>query len=144
MEDKNKSLADKVQENTNNEASFREKIESNNQGPTVGDANEVSKGSIVSSCEQTKSNALSSTSTTVSNTEKNQKDQNNLDEGTTSVGTKGSDEVASDIKTDVDNLYDGINIQVSGLVDGIGPKESSTGSNNQTVHQTTLGPVLTS
>ena len=69
MEDKNKSLTDKIQENTS-EVSCREKIESNDPGPTVGDADKVSKSSIISSCEQTRSNALSSTSTTVDNTEK--------------------------------------------------------------------------
>ena len=65
VEDKNKSLADKIQENAN-EVSCREKIESNNPGSTVGDADK-SKSSFVSSCEQTRSNALSSTSTTANN-----------------------------------------------------------------------------
>ena len=97
---KDKSLTQKIQENTN-EVSCREKIESNNPALTVGDADKVSKSSFVSSCEQTRSNALSSTSTTVNNTEKDQKDENNLEEGTTSVGSKGSDKVASDIKTDI-------------------------------------------
>ena len=89
-------ILDKIQENTNNEGSCRERIESNNRAPTIGDADKVSKSSIVSSCKQTRSNALSSTSTTANNTEK---DQNDLDEGTTSIGTKGSDKVVSDIKT---------------------------------------------
>ena len=40
------------------------------------------------------------------------------------------------LKQILDNLYDGINIQVSGLiVDGIEPKESATVSNSSTVHQ---------
>ena len=77
VEDKNKSLADKIQENTN-EVSCREKIESNNPGPTVGDTDEVSKSSTVSSCKQTRSNALSPTSSTANNTERDQRDQNNL------------------------------------------------------------------
>ena len=51
-----KTLADKIQENTN-EVSCCEKIESNHPGPTVGDADKVSKSSIVSSCEQTRSKA---------------------------------------------------------------------------------------
>ena len=61
MENKNKSLAHKIQENTN-EVSCREKIESNNQGPTVGDADKVRKSSTVSFCEQTRSNVPSPTS----------------------------------------------------------------------------------
>ena len=63
-EDKNKSLVDKIQENTN-EVICSEKIKN---------------------------------------------DQNDLDERTTSVGSKGSDKVASDIKTDLDNLYDEMNV----------------------------------
>ena len=39
------------------------------------------------------------------------------------------------LKTDLDSLYDGINVQVSGLVVGVEPKESGTGSNSTTVHQ---------
>ena len=103
-----------------------EKIESNNPGPTVGDNDKASKSSFVSFCDQTRCNALLSTSTTANNTENDQKDQNDLDEGTMSVGSQGSDKVASNIKTDLDNLYDRINVQVSGLVDGIEPKESGT------------------
>ena len=52
----------------------------------------------------------------------------------TSVGSKGINKAASSIKTDLDNLYDEINVQVSGLVDGIEPNSSGTGSNSQTVH----------
>ena len=71
VEDKNKSLTYKIQESANNnEISCREKIESNNPAPTIGDADKVCNSSIVSSCEQTRSNALSSTSTPVNNTEK--------------------------------------------------------------------------
>ena len=54
--------------------------------------------------------------------EKGKTNQNNLDEGTVSVGLKCIDKVASDIKKDLDNPYDGINVQVSGLVDGTKPK----------------------
>ena len=98
------------------------KIESNNPGPTVNDADKVSKDSVVSSCEQTRSNALSPTSTTVNSIEK---DNNDLDIRTMSVGSKGSDTVASIHKQN--NICDGItNVQVSGLVDGIEPKESGT------------------
>ena len=86
----------------------------------------VSKSSFISSCDQTKSNALSSTSTTANNTEKDQNDKNNLHERTMSVGSKDSDKVASNIKIYPDNLYDRIHVQVSGPVDGIKPK---------TVHQ---------
>ena len=64
-----------------------------------------------------------------------EKDQNGLDEGTTSLGSKGIDKVASDIKTDLDSLYDGINVQMSDLGGGTEPKKSGTGSNNKTVHQ---------
>ena len=94
LDNKNKSLAHKIQEHTN-EVSCREKIESNNQGPTVGDADKVRKSSTVSFCEQTKSNARSPTSTTVNSTEKDEKD---LDETTTSVGSKGLDKIASNQK----------------------------------------------
>ena len=97
----------------------KSKIESDDPGPTVGDANKVNASSTVSSCEQTKSDVLSSTSTTANSTEEDQKDQNNLDEVTMSVGPKGSDKISSNIKTYLDNLYDRINVQVSGfLVDG--------------------------
>ena len=83
VEDKNKSLTHKIQESTNNEVRCQEKIERNNPVPTIGDGDKVSKKSlIVSSSEQTRSNALSSMSTTVNNAEKDQTDQNNLDEGT--------------------------------------------------------------
>ena len=94
VENKNKSLAHKIQENTN-EVSCCEKTESNNQGPTVDNADKVRKSSTVSFSGQTKSNALSPTSTTVNNTEKNEKD---LSERTTSVGSKGSDKIASNQK----------------------------------------------
>ena len=50
VEDKNKSLADKIPEKTN-EVSRREKDESNNQGSTVSDVDKVRKSSIVSSCD---------------------------------------------------------------------------------------------
>ena len=91
MEDKNKSLTCKIQEGNTNEVSCREKIERNHPGYTVNDADKASKSSIVNSCEQTRSNALSVTSTTANNTENNQKDQNNLDdERATRVRTKGS------------------------------------------------------
>ena len=105
--------------------------------PMVGDADRISKSPNVSSCEQTRSdNALSSSSTTGKSTEKDQKCENNLDEGSTSVGPKGSDKAASDIKIDPDKLYDEINVQVTGfLVDGIQPKESGTVSNSKTVDQ---------
>ena len=74
--------------------------------------------------------------TTVNNTEKDQTDQNNLDERTTSVGSKDIDRVASDIKTYIDHLYYGTNVQENGLVvDGIEPKEPGTGSNSKTVDQ---------
>ena len=53
VEDKNKSLTYNTQENANEE-SWREKIESNNPGPTFGDADKVSKSSTVSSCGQTR------------------------------------------------------------------------------------------
>ena len=70
MEDTNKSLAYKIQESTD-EVSCREKIQSKNRAPTIGDTDKVSKISIISSCARTRSNALSSTSTTVnSNTER--------------------------------------------------------------------------
>ena len=96
-----KRLVDKIQETTNNEVNCHEKIESTNPAPTVGNADKVSRSSIVSSCEQTRSNALSSASTTANNSEKDQKDHNNLDEGITRVGRKGSDKVVSDTKTDL-------------------------------------------
>ena len=75
----------------------------NNQGPTVDDADKVRKSSTVSFCEQTRSYALSPTSTTVDNTEKDEKD---LDERTTSVGSKFLDKIASNKKTK--NVCDGI------------------------------------
>ena len=82
------------------------KIESNNPGPTVNDADKVNKDSIVSSCEQTRSNALSPTSTTVNTIEKV---ENDLDIRTTSVGSKGSDTVSSNhkpkISTTVSQTY---------------------------------------
>ena len=54
VEDKNKSLTYKIQESANELViSCREKIESNNPAPTIGDADKVSNSSIVSSCEQT-------------------------------------------------------------------------------------------
>ena len=95
VEDKNKSLMYKIQESAS-EVSCREKMEGNNPAPAVGNADKLSNSSIVSSCEQTRSNALSSTSTTAyNNTEKDQKDENDLDERTTKkVGSKGSDRVA--------------------------------------------------
>ena len=96
MEDKNNILARQEHGYSNEQVSLREQIES--------DADKISKSTIVSSCEQTRSNALSSTSTTNNITEKNKGDENNLDEGTPSVGSKGSDKVANDIKTDLDNL----------------------------------------
>ena len=61
-----KGLTYKIQENTN-EVSCREKIESKYSRPTIGDADKVSNSSIVSCCEQTRSNALLSTSTMVNN-----------------------------------------------------------------------------
>ena len=126
MENEIKSLADKIQENIN-EVSHCEKVESNNEGPAVGDADKVRK----SSCEQTRGNALWLTSPTDDNTEK---DENGIDERTTSVGSKGSDKVASNHKPN--NGYDGItNVQVFGLVEGIKPKKSDTGNNGKTVHQ---------
>ena len=64
MEDKNKRLADTIQEITYG-VSCHEKTESNNPGPTVGNADKVSKSSIVSSCKKTRNNALPPTSTTV-------------------------------------------------------------------------------
>ena len=77
--------------------------------------------SIVSSCEQTRSNALSPTFTRFNNTET---DNNGIDKRTTSVGSKSSDKVASNHKPN--NDYDGItNAQVSGFVHGIEPKEST-------------------
>ena len=88
VEDKNKSLAEKIQENTD-EVSCSDKIENY---------------------------------------------QNDLDERTTSLGPKGSDTVASNHKPH--NVYDGITtVQVSGLVDGIEPKESGTVSKSKTEHQ---------
>ena len=55
VEEKNKSLADNIQENTSsNGVSCRMKIESNNHGPTVDNADKLSKDSIVSSFEQTR------------------------------------------------------------------------------------------
>ena len=131
MENKTKSLADKIQENTNNEVSYREKMESNNEGPAVGDADKVRKSSIVSSYEVTLCRPRPQR-TVNNNTEK---DENDLDERTASVGPKGSDKVASNHEPN--NGYDGItNVQVSGLVDGIEPNESdTTGSNGKTVHQ---------
>ena len=97
LENKNKSLAHKIQENTN-EVSRSEKIESKNQGRTVGDADKVRKSSTVSFCKQTRSNALSPTSTTVNNTEK---DEKNLVERTTSVGSKCLDKIASNQKSKI-------------------------------------------
>ena len=73
VEDKKKSFEDNIQGN-NNGKSCRVKIESNNPGPTVDDADKVNKDSIVSSCEQTRSNALSPTSTTVNSIEKIEND----------------------------------------------------------------------
>ena len=110
VEDKNKSLTHKIQESTNNEVRCQEKIERNNPVPTIGDGDKVSKKSLtVSSSEQTRSNALSSMSTTVNNAEQ---DQNNLDEGTTSVTSKkGIDKVtvnnAEKDQTDQNNLDEG-------------------------------------
>ena len=46
-----------------------------------------------------------------------------------SVGSKGSDTVASNHKPYITS------VQVSGLVDGMEPKESGTGSNSETEHQ---------
>ena len=100
MEDKNKRLTYEIYENTS-EASCREKIQSNNPATTIGDADKNESSSNVSCCEQTRSNALSSTSPTVI---KSEKDQHNLDERTTIIGLKSS----SDSKTDRDNLDDGI------------------------------------
>ena len=94
----------------------------------------MSKSPIVSSCKQTRSNALSSTSPTVNSTEKGQKDQNDLDERTRNVESKGSEAVANNYKPN--NVYDGItNVHLSGLVQGIEPKGSGTESNSRTVHQ---------
>ena len=78
---------------------------------------------------------MSTITTVVINTEKDQKGENNLDKGTSSAGSKGSDKVASGMNTDLHNLYDGINVQVSGLVDGIVRKKPGTVSNSKTVHQ---------
>ena len=69
MEDRNKILAEKVQENTD-EVRCRDRFKSDIPGPLVGDADDVSKSSFVSSCEKTRRNALSSTSTTANNTER--------------------------------------------------------------------------
>ena len=66
MEDTSKSLTYKIQESTD-KVSYREKTQSNNPAPTIGDADKVSKSSIIVSCVRTRSNALSSTSTTVNN-----------------------------------------------------------------------------
>ena len=49
-EDRNKSLTYKIQEILN-EVSCREKIESNNPARTTGDADRISKGSVVSSSD---------------------------------------------------------------------------------------------
>ena len=143
MEDKNICLTYKIDEITN-EVSCRENVESDDLALMIGDADRESKSSNVSSCEQTRSNALSTTSPTVYNTEKRirPENQNNLGEGTTSVGLKGSAKVASDIKTDPDNPYDGTNVQEDGLVDGIEPKESGTVSNSKTIHQYDKTPFI--
>ena len=69
MEDTNKSLTYKIQESTD-EVSCRENMHSNNPAPTIGDADKVSNSSIIISCARTRSNALSSTSTTVNNNTK--------------------------------------------------------------------------
>ena len=70
----------------------------------------------------------------VSCREKIENDQNDSDERITSVGSKGSDTVASTNKQK--NVNDGItSVQVSGLVDRIEQKESATVSNSKTVHQ---------
>ena len=137
VEDKNKRLTYKIHEN-NNEVNFREQIESSTLSPTIGGTDKGNKSSNVSSCEQTRSNALSSTSPTVYNTERRitSEDQNNLDKAIASVGSKCSDKVASDKKTDLDSLYDGItNSQKGVLVDGTEPKGLGTVSNNKIVHQ---------
>ena len=43
-------------------------------------------------------------------------DRNNIDKGTTSVGPRSSHKVASDITSDLDNLYDGMtNLQALGI-----------------------------
>ena len=134
MENKNERLADKIQENTN-EVRSREKIESNNKGPTVDNAIKVRKSSTVSSCEQTRSNAMSPTSTRVNKTEKDEKD---LDKRTTSVGSKSLDKVASNHKPK--GICNGITSLESkgdstcGPVDGTGPKGSGIVS-DKTVHQ---------
>ena len=110
-------------------------MKGNNPAPAVGNADKLSNSSIVSSCEQTRSNALSSTSTTAYNTEKDQKDENDLDEGTTKkVGSKGSDEVAINHKPK--NVCYGItNLESKGYsacgpVDGTGSKGSGIVSSN--------------
>ena len=66
MEATNKSLTYKIQESAD-EVSCHEKIQSNNPAPTIGDSDKVSKSSVIISCARTRSNALSSTSTTVNN-----------------------------------------------------------------------------
>ena len=66
MEDRDKILAEKVQENTD-EVRCRDKFKIDTPGPLVGDADDVSKGLFVSSCKQTRRNALS---TTANNTER--------------------------------------------------------------------------
>ena len=139
MEDKNKSLTYKIHENSN-KVNRREKIESNNLAPTVDYADKESKISTVSSCEQTRSKPLSSTSPTVYNAETriNSEDQNILDnEGTASVGSRGLDKVvSSDNKSDVETFYDGIKkVQGNDLVGGLAPKDSGTANNTKTVHQ---------
>ena len=132
MEDMNKSLTYKIQEITN-EVSCREKVENNNLAPTIGDDYKEESASNVSSYEQVENSEVSACkhlqTSSIVYRPRNSDDPNDLNERTTSVGSKGSDKVASN--HDSNNVYDGItNVQVSGLVDGIEPKESGTVSNS--------------
>ena len=132
----NKSVTYKIQEITN-EVSCREKVESNNLAPTIGDADKEESASNVSSCEQVENSEVSACkqlhTASIVYRPRNPDNPNDLNERTTSVASKGSDKVASN--HDSNNVYDGItNVQVSGLVDGIEPKELGTVSNRRTVH----------
>ena len=84
VKDKSNNLMHRIHENTNDEVRFCEQIESNK---------------LSSSRKQVQ------TSPVVYNTERRTEDMNNLDKGTLSRGSKGSDKAASNDKSDFDNLY---------------------------------------
>ena len=105
VEDKNNNSTYKIHDNTDEEVSLSEKVESNIMSPTT--VNTDKKGSKSSEASPRKE---VQTASIVYNTQRRRssEDLNGLNEGTLRVGSKDSDKVnSSNDKLDVENLYNG-------------------------------------